>query len=140
MKDEGTGDDHVPLSSWLKSTRRYLENTTADDTQVSMWSVMELPEAHVYTVAEGRRDLAAKDAILSHLSPAMLAGVEKLAHAADMWRSLQKVSVTSLNPPVHFRGGNGSVDSPGLPKNDRPHCDKFRLASLGGEPSLCGTA
>jgi len=88
----GTGDDKkVPLQSWLKSTRRFLENTTADDTNVMLWSVMELAADAVYTEAQTRRDNAAKDAILTHLSPVMGAMVERLNHAADMWRKLVQV-------------------------------------------------
>ena len=88
----GTGEDKkVPLQSWLKSTKRFLENTTADDTNVTLWSIMELPEGSAYSEAQTRRDNAAKDAILTHLSSVMCAMVERKDHAADMWRKLVQV-------------------------------------------------
>jgi hypothetical protein len=57
---------------------------------------MELPENTVLTNAQTRRDLAAKDAILSHLSPVMCAMVERLTLAADMWRKLVQVSTRAI--------------------------------------------
>jgi hypothetical protein len=95
MQYEGTGgtrgENRIPLQLWLKSTRRYLENTTADDTNVMLWAIMELPVGTVYTEVQTRRDNAAKDAILTHLSPIMYSMVERLDHAADMWRRLVQV-------------------------------------------------
>jgi len=88
----GSGDEkRLPLQSWLKSTRRYLENTPADDTIIPIWSVMEFPTTVVMTDAQVRRNSAARDCLLSYLSPIMAAMVESKTLAADMWRTLTEV-------------------------------------------------
>jgi hypothetical protein len=96
MQSEGTGEGKVALSLWLRSTRRFMENTHADNTQVTIWSIMLHPEGYVYNVPELARDTAAKDILLSNLSAPMVAAIEHLDHAADMWRSLVQVNVSII--------------------------------------------
>ena len=91
LKKEGSGKNEVSLSSWLKSTRRYMECVMADNTNVPVWSVMELPAGAPYSGADTLRDNVCREIILSSLSPAMGASVESLPHAADMWRCLAEV-------------------------------------------------
>jgi len=97
MQKEGAGEGKVPLHLWLKSTRRFLENTTADDTNVVLWSIMELPAGTVLTDPQSRRNLAAKDALLTHLSTIMGALVEGKILAADMWRVLVQVRLCCVH-------------------------------------------
>lgn len=91
MQTEGSTEGKVALAPWMRSTRRFMENTQADNTQVSIWTIMLLPVGHVYSAAELIRDTAAKDILLSNLSSPMVASIEHLAHAADMWRTLTQV-------------------------------------------------